>query len=745
MFADITILKASPTLTYQVPAHLLNEIDIGKPVDVPLRRQTVTGYISDIYSERRDGKSFTIREIKALSDTLPKLDENYLELLKWVANYYHYPLGEVIRTALPSQRAPKKITAYRLTKKGRALNEEKRTAFAKRSGKRLSLIKLLESKDVILTIPSDFKSAYSWLKKNEYVASFKQKQELSEAVTTTADAISSHDPHSLDPPHNLYCKLKVISLNEDQERAYSSLINFINANEFRSMVLHGITGSGKTEVYLAAARHCLVNNKSVLILVPEIALTPQLLQRVQDRLGVSVCVLHSGLTDHERYRQWALINEGKASVVIGARSSVFAPLKNLGLVVVDEEHECSFKQEDRLRYNARDLAILLAKLNKATVLLGSATPSIESYYQISTGKAKLEEIHSQFHSNHRPKVELVDMRRESKGTTISNLLARRIQDTLDASKQSILFLNRRGFASWLNCDSCGHVPQCPNCSVSLTYYEYKNMIRCHYCGHSAQAPTVCEECGQDNFRHGAIGTEAVEKELNKQFPTSRVARIDRDTISKKGELESILKKVRDNEVNIIVGTQMIAKGHDFPHVQLAAVLNADDSLNIPDFRAGERTFQLLTQVSGRAGRRGEQGTAIIQTFDPDNPYIQFASTLDYTSYVRFELEFRKEHRYPPFSRLARVLISAANADEGRIHAERIARHISQINAAKLEVLGPAPAVLQKLQNRFRWNILLKGNSAAELNALLRSANRVWRQNIPNSIGLSIDIDPSSLL
>lgn len=727
MFADITILKASPTLTYKVPEHLLADLRVGEPVDVPLRKQTVTGYVSDIYSDRRDGKDFTIRDIKTISDALPRLDPRYLQLLKWVANYYHYPLGEVIRAALPNRINPKEILCYRLTEKGTSLNEEEREAFSKRGGKRLALIELLETESELNQIPSELKSAYSWLKKNEYIESFKKKEILSETANI---------------PHG---ELQPITLNDDQEKAYSTLIDFIDSDEFRTMVLHGVTGSGKTEVYLAAARHCLVKKKSVLILVPEIALTPQLMDRVQARLGVAVCLLHSGLSEYERYRQWSLINEGKVSVVIGARSSIFAPLRNLGLVVVDEEHECSFKQEDRLRYNARDLAILNAKLSKATVLLGSATPSIESYYQISTGKAKLQEINSQFHSSHRPKVELVDMRRESKGTTISNLLARRIQDMLDQDKQSILFLNRRGYASWLHCDSCGHVPQCPNCSVSLTYYEYKNSLRCHYCGHSVQAPTKCGECDRENFEYGAIGTEAVEKELTQRFPTARVVRIDRDIVSKKGQLEEILKKVRDNEVDIIVGTQMIAKGHDFPHVQLAAVLNADDSLNIPDFRAGERTFQLLTQVSGRAGRRGDQGTAVIQTFDPQNPYIQFAANLDFTNFVRFELEFRKEHQYPPFSRLARVLVSAASASEGRLHAERIARHIANLNDIDLQVLGPAPAVLQKLQNRFRWNILLKGKSAAELNTLLRSANRVWRDNIPKSINLSIDIDPSSLL
>ena len=535
------------------------------------------------------------------------------------------------------------------------------------------------------------------------------------------------------------------ALNADQAAALAAIRGALAARRFESFLLHGITGSGKTEVYLHAIADVVEAGRSAIVLVPEISLTPQLAARFRARFGDAVAVLHSGLSDGERFDEWHRLRSGEAHIALGARSAVFAPVRDLGIIVVDEEHDSSFKQEEGVRYHARDVALVRAQRAGAPCVLGSATPSLESYRGAKVGRSTMLSLPERATAGVLPDVELVDLRvyRPEGEAMLTAPLAAAIEETLAAGDQAILFLNRRGFSTFVTCAVCGHAFRCAHCSVSLTYHKIVERLMCHYCGHAERVPDVCGPCGgtRSIVRRG-IGTEKVAASIEARFPSARVARLDRDTAGGAG-LHDILQRVARREVDILVGTQMVTKGHDFPGVTLVGVLCADTGLSLPDFRAGEKTFQLLTQVAGRAGRGDRPGRVLIQSYRTDAVPVAAAQSHDYAAFYRSEAAAREELGYPPFGHLIAVRIDGADADEVRAASRALERRARAVRVDGVAILGPIEAPLARIKGRSRWHLWLRGPQRKQVRRFARElvAGAPW----PASVRVVVDVDPVSAL
>lgn len=571
-------------------------------------------------------------------------------------------------------------------------------------------------------------------------------------IAVTRDAIGPVGPPGARP-----------ALTDDQRRAFAAILQALSraprrpgaaASERASrdwaknrFLLHGVTASGKTEVYLQAIQSCIDSGRQALLLVPEIALTSQALETIKGRFGTAAAVLHSKLSDGERYDEWQRIRRGDARVVVGARSAVFAPIQRLGLVILDEEHESSYKQDRPPRYHTRDVAARRAAVAGATLVYGSATPSVETYYWAQQGHLKLLEMPTRIDSRPLPTVETVDLRSET-GTPaiLSPRLLDALRDRLARGEQAILFLNRRGYATFVLCRDCGYAARCPNCSVTLTYHLHADLLQCHHCGHHRRAPRKCPKCSGSRIRHFGLGTERLETEVRKLVPEARPVRMDLDTTSRKGSHRRLLSALREGDANLLIGTQMVAKGLDFPRVTLVGVVAADVSLNLPDFRAAERTFQLLTQVSGRAGRGDLPGEVVVQTFQPEHYSLQAASRHDFASFYAKEIGFRRELDYPPFSRLAHLVYSCKGRQEAESRARVLAKAVTAAASAegqKVTLLGPVPSPIERLKTLYRWRLLLKAPDMGVLNGVLhRALGSLSRGDLE---GLAVDVDPSSLM
>jgi len=539
-----------------------------------------------------------------------------------------------------------------------------------------------------------------------------------------------------------------VSLSEDQTRAVEEIRGCIESGSYRGHLLFGVTASGKTEVYLRCIERAMELGKTSLVLLPEIALTTQVMNIFKSRLGDAVAVLHSALSAGERCDEWARISEGEARVVLGARSAVFAPLENLGIVVVDEEHDGSYKQDISPRYNGRDVAVRRAEESGAALVLGSATPSVESFQLARDGVYKLLAMPSRIENRPMPTVYIADLREEyalGKATIFSRKLEEGIRDRLERGEQVILLQNRRAYSTFLLCRDCGFVAKCPNCAVSLKFHAAARKLSCHHCGFEQRAPDACPKCESLRIRKFGIGTERVEEETKNTFPEARVLRMDRDTTSRKGSHASILGEFRTGEADILVGTQMIAKGLDFPNVTLVGVISADTSLNLPDFRASERTFQLISQVAGRSGRGAVPGEVVIQTMDPENYAIKCAVDHDYVAFFEEELELRRELAYPPFATLVNVLARSENDGAARAAVEELAEEIGKLPMAArkgVKLAGPVPAVLSKLKNQYRWHLVLRSEDREAVLSVLRT---VLEANPGLRRKLTVDVDPMSML
>ncbi len=552
------------------------------------------------------------------------------------------------------------------------------------------------------------------------------------------------DEYSFDKPQGIR---KIFDLTDEQREVFATVANALDDGSFRSFLLYGITGSGKTEVYIRLIEKVIARGKTALMLVPEISLTPQMVHRFYLAFGEDIAVLHSHLNVREKLSEWRKIRSGKVRIVIGARSAIFAPLENLGIIIVDEEHETSYKQESAPRYHARDIAVVRARNENAVVLMGSATPSLESWQNTQTGNYGLLRMTTRPAGSELPQVKIVDMRKQPPEEVLSHYLRTMIEDRLRKREQVILFLNRRGHASFLQCTGCGKLFKCKNCDISLNYHSQQKELMCHYCGYRIEMPRKCPDCGSYLFSYGAPGTQQAEEQIRTIFPQARILRMDADTTRAKDSYQSMFDRMKNGHVDILLGTQMISKGLDFPNVTLVGVLSAEVTLNVPDFRSAERTFQLLTQVAGRAGRSTKRGEVVIQTYNPEHYSILLASRQDYLAFSGQELGYRESFLYPPFTRIARILFR--HKDQKTLLSkmnrlkQQLQRESTMFNRMDVIVFGPVPAPITRLDDFYRYHVVLKSKSVKNL----QSAVQYLMQQVPSlgSMKVTLDIDPGSLM
>ena len=735
---DVAVPAPLPrALTYLLPARHA-DVAIGQRVVCTLGARRIVGVV---IAKRMGEPPERAKPILELLDG-PTVPEDLLAFLQRLSSYYLAPIGEVMRLALPpndreAEKAVEELTLFS-TAKGVsvrkvqwALPTEKNEESLKENASRILAFVRAHGAIPIARIEAQFGGARGTVKKL-----VEQGLVVLEEREAIRDPFFSETLARDVPPE----------LTDAQAAAVASVNGALDEKTGTTFLLHGVTGSGKTEVYLRAIERAKALGIGSIMLVPEIALTPQLVGRFRARFGDEVAVLHSALTPRERYDMWKRLRTGELDVAIGARSALFAPIQSLGLVIVDEEHDPSFKQEEGVRYNARDMAILRAHLSGGVCILGSATPSLESEQLARSKKATKIMLPDRARAQSMPKVEIVDLRRIGAGPTgdrrISITLHRAIEATLKAKEQTILFLNRRGFAPSVRCEACGELSSCPHCTVALTFHKRRaGSVRCHMCDYEAPMPTACGKCKSDRIAFEGLGTEKLEETLAAAFPEARVARLDRDVASGK-QVEKILARVRDREVDILVGTQMVTKGHDLPHVTLVGVINADAALSIPDFRAAERAFQLLVQVAGRAGRGDVPGKVLIQTYDPDHHAIRLAMKHDVLGFFDRELRDRSELGYPPFSRMVLARVDALDEAEALEASTRLAQ--AARTSAGLDVRGPSPAPIARVRNRFRFRVMLRSASREQLR---KGALAIYTAaaELPRSVRVVIDVDPVGAL
>jgi primosomal protein N' (replication factor Y) len=739
-------LPIENTFHYGAPSELCRRMAVGVRVLVPFGRRKITAYVVGLPAESNE----ELRDVLEVLDEDPLFTEQELELFRWSARYYFHPLGEVIKAALPAGiNLASRARSIRLDD-GTVVKEQvlqggrdvKRDFFY-RSLPGMELPSRLRGTGVrIIEYLQRVREASATELRRELgatAAHFKRLQEL--GLVAAEEREVYRDPFR----EEVFERDEPMVLNRHQDMALKEVVTASEKGRFSPFLLHGVTGSGKTEVYLQVISHVLGTGKTALVLVPEIALTPQLVKRFKSRFHCGIAVLHSGLSDGERYDEWRRIRRGEVSIVIGARSAIFAPLTNIGIIVVDEEHEASYKQSEGFRYNARDMALVRGKMEGAVVVLGSATPLVTTYHAVQEAKLAYLSLPERVRSLPMPEVSLLDARGH-KGATFLPELARAVKENLAAGGQTLLFLNRRGFATYLVCESCGEPLRCVNCSVTLTYHRRRERHFCHYCDYSVPAPSVCPHCDSPEITLLGRGTERVEEEVRELYPEARVARMDRDTTAGKGGHARVLRGVEKGTIDVLVGTQMIAKGHDFPGVTLVGVISADATLNIPDFRSSERTFQLVSQVTGRAGRGDAPGRVLIQTMAPDHYAIVHAVNHDYDGFYREEIAHRKEVAFPPFAHLATLVFSGngeATVDKGCAAAAHLLQQLKTNAKSRVEILGPVSAPLGKIRGRYRRQILLKSAQRADLHRLVALFKS--RLDLPAVVRVAIDIDPVDML
>ena len=720
---------------YRVPQALRDAIEVGARVRVPFGRREMTGYCVG-FTATPDIEESRIKEISRLLDKPPILDGRMLEMTRWMASYYCCSWGEALAAILPSgvrkgsvARTVLLVSAARPHGDLRAKADE----IEKRAPRQARALRALAATEGEITA-------------RDLVSLAEIDHSVIRALQRAGDAVARREKVADDPTLEFRVEHAEPPVpTQEQALALTRIDAALSSGKFHVALLHGVTGSGKTEVYLQALKRVLKSGRQGIVLVPEIALTPQTVARFRARFE-RVCVLHSELTERGRRDQWRAIRGGKADVVIGARSAVFAPVPRLGLLVVDEEYETSFKQQTTPRYHARDVGIWRAQQENALVLLGSATPSLESLQNARAGKYELLELPRRVEGRPLPPVVIQDMSRDFGGGGKTPLLSRRlclaIESALQKGEQIILLLNRRGFHTHISCPRCGFVLRCDRCDVSRIYHRDRQVARCHYCGHEVPPPEACPGCGLPGIKYRGTGTARVEEVLRKLFEPARVARMDSDAMRGRGRYAKTLSDFRDGKTQILLGTQMVAKGLDFPNVTLVGVVNADVSLNLPDFRASERTFQLLAQVAGRAGRGPRGGRVIVQTFSPKHPCVRHAAQHDYHAFAEPELASRERLGYPPFMRLARILVEGrdAAAVEGRC-AEVVDTIRRAAVGSTVRVLGPAEAPIARIKNRARWHALVKAPDSAALHNALSAV----RRGKVKGVQLIVDVDPVSLL
>ncbi len=807
IYVDIAVpLPLDQTFTYELPRGLEDFCSPGMRVLVPFGRKRITGYIL----EQVKGKpEFKTRKILEILDDHPLFPQSQIPFFKWIAQYYIHPLGEVIKTALPGGLDRRDVSTAFALKKGEdhlakgALGPREACLMElliQKKGQPLrrlvrdpgrsfhrSLIRKMENNGLI-KVSAVLKQESARVKKEKFILdpgtdpspelrlSAKRKQILSlvrekkEISLTGLRAQIPTAPRLIRPmAESGLIKVEERRVFRDPlgdpvepdlppglTREQSRVVETVGQGLEKGYVpylLSGVTGSGKTEVYMRLAADAVARGKTAIVLVPEIALISQTERRFRARFGEKIAVIHSMLSPGERLDQWRRICLGQVSIVIGARSAIFAPFDNTGMIIVDEEHDGSYKQETGLRYNARDLALVRARMAHCPVVLGSATPSIQSAKNAAEEKFVQLRLENRVNDNPLPEVCLVDLNKykDHRGAEriITPELAAGIRACLEKGNQALIFLNRRGFATFPACNACGKSLACKYCDVAMTYHKPQNLYRCHLCGFALKAPAACLECGKKKIRDFGFGTQKVEDMLCAMFPHARLARMDQDSTAAKGSAFKLLKSIRNRTVDIIVGTQMLAKGHDFPSITLVGVVCADLSLNLPDFRAGERTFQLLAQVAGRAGRGSQPGRVIMQTYSPDHFVIEASRRQDYLEFFNHEVPFRKALGYPPYTRMIQLKISGKDLKRVQSHSKTAAMILKEIMAGdsqgEVQIMGPIEAAVPKISDRYRWQILVKGKSATQINSLVRQMKAHPLIQGEKSVSIKVDVDPYFLM
>jgi primosomal protein N' (replication factor Y) len=778
---------------------------VGGRVLVPFRQQRMSGVVTDLHDRK---PRVATKNLISVLDPAPVLDEQLIRLGKWIADYYLAPVGEVFRTMLPLGAEFKRAIAYRITGEGqmalhlagmsgssarsqktpedqfaefrvleylteRETTREESLRAATRASKALlaGMVRkkwiaredLSEARDAVRTVK------FAILKNVEGKLNANQ-QTLMDTLTAAGGKAPVDALQSLEVPRttlSTLVKRGMVEFLEEaagftvsgfrtrprlfdfqfspaQQAALNSVQERVSAKKFSGMLLHGITGSGKTAIYLAAMRAVLEAGRSAILLVPEIGLTPAVAADLHQLFGDEVAILHSALSDKERAEQWHRIKRGEARMVVGTRSAVFAPVSDLALMIVDEEQDASYKQEEMPRYHARDVAVMRAKMANAVVVLGSATPSLESYFNAKKNKYALLELTDRVKKRPLPEVEIIDMRLEFQETgseqVISRKLAEEIKERLEKKEQVMVLLNRRGYSPVVLCRACGKTLECKNCAIAMTHHKRSRRMECHYCGYTAPVPKACIHCGSEYVYFLGTGSEKLEELLHGMFPQARIGRLDRDTVRGREDFERALNALDEGELDLLVGTQMIAKGHDIHGVTLVGVVGADMALGFPDFRAAERTFQLLTQVAGRAGRGQTPGKVVLQTYFPDHYAVRYAAQHDFTGFYEKELRFRSWMHYPPYSALANVLVRSNKLDEALRWSGTLGKWFEKTRHEGIRVLGPAAAPILRLKQDYRYHFVVKSASRGKLNALLRSMLAyAAEQKIPRT-QVIVDVD-----
>ena len=749
MIAEIIInrsaKKLNRTFDYNIPQELEELVMIGSTVLVPFGKTAKgkeanleEGYVVNI-------KEKTTYEVKDIVQIKHNLTESQIELAKWMANRYFCNVSDCIKQMLtPGTKGKqennkvqdKKIQVVYLKKEIEEIEFEISENIIK-SEKQKKILQFLKNNEGA-TVPeiemftSGTRAIVKTLEKNGYIEIVEKKVERNPLENKNLE------------------KTENLKLTLEQQNAFDQITNKMEIEQYEEFLIHGVTGSGKTEIYLQLIGKALEQNKTAIVLVPEISLTPQMIDRFISRFNKEeIAVLHSKLSIGERYDEWNKIKAGNAKIVIGARSAIFAPLENIGVIIIDEEHDSSYKSEAVPKYDAKEIAKKIAKENNCPLVLGSATPDLNTYYKAKQGNIKLLELTKRANNSDLPTVQIVDLKAElanGNRSMLSYLLHDAIEKNLEEKRQTILFLNRRGFSTFIMCRECGYTVKCKNCNISLTYHQYENKLKCHYCGYEQNVVTVCPECHSTKIRYFGTGTQRLEQEINKVFPNATTIRMDKDTVTKKNSHEDILNKFRDENIDILIGTQMIVKGHHFPNVTLVGVVAADSSLNIDDYRANERTFQILTQVAGRAGREKLKGQVIIQTYNPDNFAIQCAKNQDYKEFYQTEIALRQQLMYPPFKDIILINFNGLSENEIKKVSLEVYKYLMEnLNLDEFKVMKPMPSPIDRIQNHIRWRMIVKGNITPEANYVFNNCLKlIYNKNYKNT-RVTIDVNPNSMM
>ncbi|MBC2214315.1 primosomal protein N' [Listeria welshimeri] len=791
VIVDVPAMQVDRPFDYFIPEDLEELIRPGMRVSVPFGNRKIQGFVTSLDETEENPK---LKGIDGVMDLAPVLNEELMELGDWLAEDTLSFRVSAYQAMLPAAlRAKYEKYFLRLDDENEELEQlfegyetlDWKVAEArgllkqigkwvregsvevvyqvknKITNKKVRVVSCLKSPyqltEIIEDMPKNAKAQsrvlaffqafegseilVSELKKQAGTTDTTIKKLADLNILTIQEKIISRDPYQ----NHQFEKSESLQLLPDQQTACWKITA---ATEQETFLIHGVTGSGKTEIYLQTIEAKLKEGKEAIVLVPEISLTPQMVERFKSRFGSEVAVLHSALSSGEKYDEWRKIERKEARVVVGARSAVFAPLENLGIIIIDEEHEASYKQEDNPRYHARDVAIWRANKYQCPVVLGSATPSLESFARAKKGVYTLIELPSRVNDRAMPEVSVVDMReelRKENRTEFSTELLEKIKDRIAKKEQTVLMLNRRGYSSFVMCRDCGYVVECPNCDISLTYHQSSNQMKCHYCGHEERVPQKCPSCKGEHIRYFGTGTQKVEESLTKLIPEARVIRMDVDTTRTKGAHEKLLKSFRNHEADILLGTQMIAKGLDFPDITLVGVLNADTMLHLPDFRASERTFQLLTQVSGRAGRHERMGEVVVQSYNPEHYSIEFAKKHDFIGFYNHEMQLRKMGSYPPFYYLTMINVS----DENEMKAIRTIQEMAQFLRGKLGpdavVLGPVPSTITRIKNKYRYQCIIKYKIEPDLKKELKTLITHYQKDQQKGLTITIDVQPYVLM